>query len=132
LYRYDVSLIPGAAEHWVLGVTTQGARVLTVVRCGGVCTVSSYIVHDTDSFVLVGKELVVFPFTDNWALRMAGMRRGACVHSVAINSATKTEGWIFTFPLMRWFLIWSIACGWGASRVSLGGVVGGVGLKGVV
>ena len=126
LYRHIMSLIPGAAEHQVMGVATQGARVLTMVRCRGIHAVSSYIVHDTDSFVPVGQEFVVFPLTDDWALQMAGMRR---VHSVAVNSTTKIEGLLFTFPWMWCFLIWGIACGWGASRVILGRMVGGVGLK---
>jgi len=85
--------------------------VFTMARCRGVCTVSLYAVHNADGLVLIGKELVVFPLTDGWALWSAGMRRGAGVHSMAINSTMKTEGRLFTFPLMWKFLIWGITCG---------------------
>ena len=72
---------------------------------------TSHVVHNADWLVLVGKELVVFPLTDDRAFQMAGVCRGTSVHSVAINSTSEAKSRLFTVTLLQRFIIRGVACG---------------------
>jgi len=103
--------VSGAAGCQMLGITTQGACVFAMVWCRGFSAVSLNIVHNADRLVLVGKELVVFPHTNNRAFQTAGVSRGTSVCSVAINSTSEAEGRLFTFTLLWRFIVRGIAWG---------------------
>jgi len=82
-----------------------------MVWCRGFSAVSLNVVHNADMLVLVGKELVVFPLTDDRAFWMAGVSRGTSVCSVAVNSTSEAEGRLFTFTLLWRFIVRGIAWG---------------------
>ena len=82
----------------MLGITTQRTGVFSVTRVG-VSTVSMNIEHDTNGLVFVGHELVILPFTDEGPFWSAGVRQGARVCRVSINSVSKTEGGLLSFTM---------------------------------